>query len=62
MYAYVHISNYFDKLYMVCINRRMDIQLICDESKGVNQYEFVYDREENPGYYHYVRACHTNVE
>ena len=36
------------------IIRQMDIQLICDENRGVNDHEFAYDREENPGYYHYV--------
>ena len=39
----------------------MDIQLICDETKQIDQQVFEYDREENPGYYHYVRTKYTHT-
>ena len=49
-----HIISFFAWCSMYIIYRAMDIQLICDENRNADQHEFVFDREEFPGYYYYV--------
>jgi len=44
-----HTQNDFIILHGVY--RKMDIQLICDEKRGVSNYDFVFDKEAN---YRYV--------
>ena len=47
--THTHTQNNFIVLHGVY--RKMDIELICDESKNVDSYEFVFDKETT---LHYV--------